>query len=104
MFLPTLLAFFSLNGLGLESSLLKTRQGLEIHDPVLQKTKLLQTTVDTVVCHLPLLPEDHVVLLDRVFYGVGRCQDLLTMLLSVGLDTADLCRMGSPFNLGIIHL
>ena len=26
------------------------------------------------------------------------------MLLGVGLDTTDLCRMGSPFNLGIVHL
>ena len=53
---------------------------------------------------LPLLPEDHVVLLDRVFNGVGRCQDLLTMLLGVGLDTTNLCRMGSPFYLSIVHL
>ena len=26
------------------------------------------------------------------------------MLLGVGLDMADLCRMGSPFHLGIVHL
>ena len=61
-------------------------------------------TVDVVVRHLPLLPKDHVVLLDGVFDCVGSCQDLLTMLLGIGLDMTDLCRMGSPLNLRIIHL
>ena len=89
---------------GLESVLLETRQGLEIHNPILQKTDVFQTTVNTVVSRLPLLPEDHVVLLDGVFDGIGRCQNLLTMLLGVGLDTTDLCHMGSPFYLSIIHL
>ena len=89
---------------GLESTLLETRQGLEVHDPILQKTDVFRTTVDTVVHHLPLLPEDHVVLLDGVFDGVGRHQDLLTMLLGVSLDTTNLCRMGSPLHLSIIHL
>ena len=34
---------------GLKSGLLKTRQSLEIHHPVLQETGLLRPTVDTVV-------------------------------------------------------
>ena len=84
--------------------MLETRQGLKVYNPVLQETDVLQTMVDTVVRHLPLLPEDHVVLLDGVFNGVGGCQDLLTMLLGVSLDTTNLCRMGSPFHPGIIHL
>ena len=84
--------------------MLKTRQGLEIHDPILQKTDVFRTTVNTVVRHLPLLPEDHIVLLDGVFDRVGSCQDLLMMLLGVSLDTTDLCRMDSPFHLGIVHL
>ena len=74
------------------------------HDPILQETDVFQTTVDTVMHHLPLLPEDHVVLLDGVLNGVGSHQDLLTMLLSVSLDTMDLCCMGSPFYLSIVHL
>ena len=36
--------------------------------------------------------------------SVGSRQDLLAMLLGVGLDTTDLCHMGSPFHLGIVHL
>ena len=84
--------------------MLETRQGLEIHDPVLQKTDVFRTMVDTVVCRLPLLSEDHVVLLNGVLNGVGGRQDFLTMLLGVGLDTTDLCCMGSPFHLSIVHL
>ena len=84
--------------------MLKTRQGLEVHNLVLQKTEFFQTTVDTVVHHFPLLAKDHVVLLDSVFDCVGSRQDLLTMLLSVGLDTTDLCCMGSPLHLSIVHL
>ena len=84
--------------------MLKARQSLEIHDPILQKMNVFRVTVDAVVCHLPLLPKDHVVLLDGVFNGIGRCQDLLMMLLGVGFDMTDLCRMGSPLNLSIVHL
>ena len=57
-----------------------------------------------IMCHLSLLTEDDVVLLNGVFDCVSRRQDLLSMLLGVGLDTTDLCRMGSPFYLSIIHL
>ena len=60
--------------------------------------------VNTVMCHFPLPAEDDVVLLDGVFDGVGSRQDLLTMLLSVGLNTMDLCHMGSPLYLSIVHL
>ena len=60
--------------------------------------------VDVVVHCLPFLSEDHVVLLDRIFDGVGHGENLLTMFLSIGLDTTNLCRMSSPFHLGIIHL
>ena len=60
--------------------------------------------VDTVVCRLPLLAEDDVVLLNGVFNHVGSRQDLLVMLLGISLDMTDLCRMGSPLNLSIVHL
>ena len=89
---------------GLESVLLETRQGLEIHNPILQKTDIFRTMVDAIVRHLPLLPEDYIILLDRVFDGVGRCQDLLTMLLGVGLDMTNLSCMGSPLNFSIVYL
>ena len=56
------------------------------------------------MCRLPLLPEDEVVLLNGVFDRVGGRQDLLSMLLGVGLDTTDLCRMSSPLHLSIVHL
>ena len=84
--------------------MLETSQSLKVYYLVLQKAKFFRTMVDAVVRHLPLLPEDHVVLLDGVFDGIGSRQDLLTMLLGVGLDMTDLCYMGSPFHLGIIHL
>ena len=89
---------------GLESILLETRQGLEVHDLVLQKTDVFQMTVNAVMHHLPLLPEDHIVFLDGVFNSVGCGQDLLTMLLGVGLDMMNLCHMSSPFHLSIVHL
>ena len=60
--------------------------------------------VDTVMGHLPLPGKDHVVLLDGVLDYIGRRQHFLSMLFSVGLDMTDLCRMGSPFHLSIIHL
>ena len=83
---------------------METCQRLEIHHPVLQEKDLLRMMVDTDVCCLPLLGEDDVVLLDGVLDHVGRCQHLLSMLLGVSLDTMNLCRMGSPFHLSIIHL
>ena len=84
--------------------MLKTRQGLKFHHSVLQETDVFRTTVDTVVCHLPLLTEDNVVLLDGVFDCVSRRQDLLMVLLGVSLDTTNLCCMGSPFYFSIAHL
>ena len=84
--------------------MLETHQGLEVDHPVLQKAELLWATVDTVMCHLPLPGEDHIILLDGILDHIGRCQDLLTMLLGVGLDMTDLCCMSSPFHLSIIHL
>ena len=61
-------------------------------------------TVNAVVRRLPLLREDDIVLLDGVLDYIGRRQHFLSMLFSVGLDMTDLCRMGSPFHLSIIHL
>ena len=88
----------------LKGSLLETRQGLEVHHPVLQEMGLLRAMVDTVMCRLPLLREDDVVLLDSVLDHIGSRQHLLSMLLGGGLDTTDLCHMGSPFHLSIVHL
>ena len=87
-----------------EGGLLETCQRLEIHHPILQEKDLLRTTVDMVVCCLPLLGEDDVILLNSVLDHIGHCQHLLSMLLGVGLDTTNLCRMGSPLYLGIVHL
>ena len=61
-------------------------------------------TVDTVICCLPLPSEDDVVLFNGVLDYIGRRQDLLSMLLGVGLDMTDLCCMGSPLHLSIVHL
>ena len=61
-------------------------------------------TVNMVVHHLSLLREDDVVLLDGVLDYVGCSQHLLLMLLGVGLDMTDLCCMGSPLHLSIVHL
>ena len=83
---------------------METSQGLEIHHPVLQETDIIRTTVNMVMCHFPLPGEDDVVLFDGVLDHVGRHQDLLSMLLSVGLDTTNLCRMGSPLYFSIVHL
>ena len=83
---------------------METQQGLEIYHPVLQKMGLLRAMVDMVVCCLPLLGEDDVILLNSVLDHIGHCQHLLSMLLGVGLDTTNLCRMGSPLYLGIVHL
>ena len=88
----------------MEGGLLKTRQCLEIYHPIPQKEDILRAMVDMVVCHLPLLGEDDVVLLDGVFNFVGCRQHLLSMLLRVGLYTTDLCCMGSPLYLSIVHL
>ena len=88
----------------LEGGLLKTQQSLEINHPVLQKTVILWTTVNAVVCHLPLLREDNIVLLNGILDHIGHCQHFLSMLLGVGLDTTDLCHMGSPLHLSIVHL
>ena len=84
--------------------MLETRQGLKIHDSVLQEADILRTTVDMVVCRFPLLAEDNIVLLDDIFNHVGGCQDLLSMLFGISLDTTDLCHMGSPFHFSIVHL
>ena len=60
--------------------------------------------VNTVVGRFPLPSEDDVVLFDGILDYVGRRQDLLSMLLGIGLDMTYLCRMGSPFHLSIVHL
>ena len=56
------------------------------------------------MCHLPLLSEDNVVLLDGVLDHIGRCQYLVAILLGIRLDTMNLCRMGPLLHLSIIHL
>ena len=89
---------------GLEGGLLETRQHLEIHHTVSQEKDLLRTTVDTVVCRLPLPREDDIILLDGVLDYVGRSQHLLSMLLGVSLNTTDLRCVGSPLHLSIVHL
>ena len=68
------------------------------------KEDVLQTMVDPVMSHLPLLSEDDIVLLNDVLNYVGHCQHLLSVLLSIHLNTMNLGRMGSPFHFGIIHL
>ena len=83
--------------------MLKTRQSLEIYYLVLQETVILRTMVDVVVCRLPLLRENDI-LLNGILDHIGRCQYLLLMLLGVSLDMMDLSRMGSPLHLSIIHL
>ena len=83
---------------------MKASQRLEINHPVLQETNLLRTTVDTVVCHFPLLGEDDVILLNGILDYVGCGQHLLSVLLGVGLNMTDLCRMGSPLYFSIVHL
>ena len=57
-----------------------------------------------VVCRLSLLGEDDVVLLNGILDHVGHGQYLLLMLLGIGLDMTDLCHMGSPLHLSIVHL
>ena len=56
---------------GLEGGLLKTRQGLEIHHPVLQEMDILRTAIDMVMCRFPLPGEDDVVLFDGILDHVG---------------------------------
>ena len=60
--------------------------------------------IDAIMCCLPLLGANHVVLLDHVLDPIGRGQDLLTVLLGICLDTTDLGSMSSPFCFSIIHL
>ena len=84
--------------------MLETRQGFEIYHSVPQEKDISRATVNTVVCCLPLPGEDDIVLFNGVLDYVGRGQNLLSMLLGVGLDMTDLCRMGSPLHLSVIHL
>ena len=60
--------------------------------------------VDMTMCRFPLFSKDDIVFLDGVLDHISGCQYLLSMLLGVGLNTMDLCHMGSPFHLSIIHL
>ena len=89
---------------GLEGGLLETRQGFEIYHPVPQKAELLRAMIYMVVRHFPLPGEDHVVLLNGVLDHVDGRQYFLSMFLGISLDMMDLCRMGSPLHLSIIHL
>ena len=60
--------------------------------------------VDAIMCCLPLPGKDDVVLFNGVLDYIGSCQHLLSMFFSVSLDMMDLCHMGSPLHLSIIHL
>ena len=60
--------------------------------------------VDPIVCCFPLLGEDHVVFLNGILDHVGCCQYLLTMLFGIHLNTMNLCHVGSPLHLGVVHL
>ena len=84
--------------------MLETSQGLEIDHPVLQEANLFQVMVNMLVCCFPLFGEDDVVIFDGILDHVGCRQNLLLMLLGIGLDMMDLCCMGSPFHLSIVHL
>ena len=84
--------------------MLETRQGLEIHHLVLQETSLFRVMVDSIMHRLPLLGEDDVVLLNGILDHVGGGQHLLSMLFGVGFNATDLCHMGSPLHLSIVHL
>ena len=60
--------------------------------------------IDALMCCLPLLGEDHVVLLYRILDDVGRGQNLLSILLGIRLNLMNLGPMGSPLLFRIIHL
>ena len=60
--------------------------------------------INVLVCHLPLLGEDDIVILNGILDHLGCGQCLLSILLSIHLDPADLGSMGSPFYLCIVHL
>ena len=83
---------------------METQEAFKVHHPVFQEQDLLQTMIDALVHHLPLLGEDHIVLLYRVLDYVGRGQHLLSTLLGVSFDPTDLSSMGSPFTLSVVHL
>ena len=61
-------------------------------------------TVDSVMRQLPLLSKDDVVLFNGILDYVGRHQHLLVILLGVRLNLTNLCHVGSPFHLCIVHL
>ena len=65
---------------------------------------LFRMTVDAIVCHLPFLGEDDVVLLDGILDDVGHSQHLLLILLGIRLDLTNLGCMGSPLPFSIVHL
>ena len=67
-------------------------------------TDILRTMVDMAMCFFPLLGEDDVVLLNGILDYIGGRQHLLSMLLGIGLNTTNLCHMGSPLHLSIVHL
>ena len=61
-------------------------------------------TINPIMHCLPLLGEDHVVLVDHILDSIGGSQHLLPVLLSIHLDPTDLGPMGSPLLFSIIHL
>ena len=60
--------------------------------------------VDLIMCRLPLLGEDDVVLLYSILDHIGHHQHLLLILLSIHLDSTNLGCMGPPLHLSIVHL
>ena len=61
-------------------------------------------TINAIVCRLPLLGEDHIVLFNHVLDPVGSSQDLLTVLLSIRLNLTDLGPVGPLLPFSIVHL
>ena len=70
----------------------------------LQEKMFLHTTIDPTMGQLPLLSEDLVVLQDGLLNLVGCDQDLLAILLGLGLNAPNLGAVSPPLNFHIIHL
>ena len=88
----------------LKGSLLETQETLEVDYPVLQEKVFLRTTVDPIVCRLPLTGEDAIVFHYCLFNPVHGRQSLHMIFLGICFDLADLGSMSSPLTFRIVHL
>ena len=88
----------------LKGGLLKPQKSLKVHNPIPQEKGVFGTMVNPVMGRLPLLGENHVVLLNGVLDNVGRSQNFLSVLLGIRFDLMDLGSVGPPFHLCIVHL